>query len=156
MAWQLANEPRPLSNVEEYLSWIKGAVKLIRSLDCNHMIHLGSEGPTPWPSYVGTDIVRDHELMDYVGVHVWPQNWGWYDPMSKSSDALQVASEKAVCVRLPRLVSCQIRQNLSTHLAARSLGLNPPLPLADHAHAVPSSSFFILPHLISVSRVYFT
>ncbi|KAL1503283.1 hypothetical protein AB1Y20_011336 [Prymnesium parvum] len=103
MAWQLANEPRPLGRVEAYGAWIDGAAALLRAHDCNHMLSLGSEGPTPWPEYVRTDVRRDHAAMDYVAVHVWPQNWGWYEPTAEggggggegAGEALRAAWEKA-------------------------------------------------------------
>ncbi len=84
MAWQLANEPRPLTNGAAYRLWIREAAALIRSLDCRHLISLGSEGRTPFQSYVGNQIPEDHEHVDYVTAHIWPQNWKWYD--SKRQD----------------------------------------------------------------------
>ena len=87
MAWQLANEPRPLSNVDAYLRWIEGAVGLIRRIDCHHMVNLGSEGDTPWPSYVHTDLARDHRLMDYVGVHVGHRQLRTHAPSTHQTGA---------------------------------------------------------------------
>ena len=50
---------------------------------------MGSEGPTPWPSYVNNDLRQDHgsEHIDYVTIHVWPQNWGWFDPAASKGSA---------------------------------------------------------------------
>ena len=50
---------------------------------------MGSEGPTPWPSYVNNDLRQDHgsEHIDYVTIHVWPQNWGWFDPTASKGSA---------------------------------------------------------------------
>jgi mannan endo-1,4-beta-mannosidase len=82
MAWELANEPRALSNVDAYLGWIATSAQLIKSLDHNHLVTIGSEGDTSEPSYSGTEYLRDHSLsaIDYGTAHVWAQNWGWYDP----------------------------------------------------------------------------
>lgn len=114
LAWQLANEPRPLGRVAAYSRWIEGAVELIHSLDGNHMISLGSEGPTPWPEYVQSDLQRDHRLIDYVTIHVWPQNWNWYDPTGQGK-SLEHAWSQARCTLLSALVSmalCQPSPNL--------------------------------------------
>lgn len=83
MAWELANEPRALSNVDSYLAWVATSAQLIKSLDHNHLVTIGSEGDTSDPSYSGTEYLRDHSLsaIDYGTAHVWAQNWGWYDPL---------------------------------------------------------------------------
>jgi mannan endo-1,4-beta-mannosidase len=84
MAWELANEPRALSNVDSYLAWVAASAQLIKSLDHNHLVTIGSEGDTSVPSYSGTEYLRDHSLsmIDYGTAHVWAQNWGWYDPLN--------------------------------------------------------------------------
>jgi hypothetical protein len=55
---------------------------VVRASAPRHMVALGSEGPTPWPGYVRTSILDDHKAVDYVAIHVWPQNWLWYDPIA--------------------------------------------------------------------------
>jgi mannan endo-1,4-beta-mannosidase len=82
MAWELANEPRALGNVDSYLAWIATSAQLVKSLDHHHLVTIGSEGDTSEPSYSGTEYLRDHSLsaIDYGTAHVWVQNWGWYDP----------------------------------------------------------------------------
>eukprot|EP00962_Isochrysis_galbana_P047707 scaffold19627_cov56-Isochrysis_galbana.AAC.1 len=64
-AWELANEPRPMSHRPAYASWIARQAKLIRSLDPNHMVTVGSEGRTPYPE-AGVDVVADHEHADFM------------------------------------------------------------------------------------------
>src|SRR6185503_14622676 len=83
MAWELANEPRALSNVDDYLAWVAASAQLVKSLDHNHLVTIGSEGDTSEPGYSGTEYLRDHSLsaIDYGTAHVWVQNWGWYDPL---------------------------------------------------------------------------
>lgn len=77
LSWQLANEPRALSKGDAYRSWIQKTARLIRSMDCAHLISLGSEGVTRWPEYVQNDYVQDSLHVDYVTVHVRPEDWGW-------------------------------------------------------------------------------
>jgi beta-glucosidase len=97
MAWELANEPRALSNVDSYLAWIATTARLIKSLDRDHLVTIGSEGDTSEPSYSGTEYLRDHSLsmIDYGTAHVWAQNWGWYDPLHAVTYAPAVALAKA-------------------------------------------------------------
>jgi mannan endo-1,4-beta-mannosidase len=98
MAWELANEPRALSHVDSYLAWIATGAQLIKSLDHNHLVTVGSEGDTSQPGHSGTEYLRDHALsaIDYGTAHVWAQNWGWYDPLDAvATYAPAVARAKA-------------------------------------------------------------
>lgn len=98
MAWELANEPRPLGNVDRYLAWIATTAQHIKSLDPDHLVTTGSEGDTGMPGYTGTEYLRDHasSAIDYGTAHLWAQHWGWYDPRdAASSFAPAVARAKA-------------------------------------------------------------
>ncbi|MDR1416895.1 MAG: cellulase family glycosylhydrolase, partial [Prevotellaceae bacterium] len=46
MSWQVGNEPRALSKEGKpaFAKWLKEAIALIRTLDGNHLISIGSEG----------------------------------------------------------------------------------------------------------------
>jgi mannan endo-1,4-beta-mannosidase len=81
MAWELCNEPRGLNNIEAYRKWINNTAGLIKNLDPNHLVTIGSEGTTS-SSYSGTDPETDHAdaNIDYLTIHIWVQNWGVYDP----------------------------------------------------------------------------
>jgi mannan endo-1,4-beta-mannosidase len=82
MSWQLANEPRGMIRPKLYRAWIERSARLIKSLDPNHLISIGSEGDTASGKIAGTNPLKDHasELIDYITCHIWPQNWSWYDP----------------------------------------------------------------------------
>lgn len=98
MAWELANEPRALGHVDAYLAWVATSAQLIKSLDHDHLVTIGSEGDTSSPSDSGTEYLRDHSLsaIDYGTAHVWVQNWGWYDPADADTTyAPAVAQAKA-------------------------------------------------------------
>mmetsp|Transcript_4791 Transcript_4791/g.4525 ORF Transcript_4791/g.4525 Transcript_4791/m.4525 type:complete len:129 (+) Transcript_4791:289-675(+) len=43
MSWQLANEPRSI-NCKEWASWISGRSQLLKYLDSNHIVSIGTEG----------------------------------------------------------------------------------------------------------------
>ena len=88
MAWQLANEPRPgrdggpgSKNLDVYFRWIDHAAMFIHSIDKNHLVNAGTEG------VVGTLQSDDYFLkafqtpsIDYLNLHLWPLNWGWFNP----------------------------------------------------------------------------
>jgi mannan endo-1,4-beta-mannosidase len=83
MAWELANEPRGFhNNAASFNTWIDSTAAYIKGLDPNHLVTTGCEGDTPWPSWNGLDFVQNHNgcHIDYATIHIWPQNWGWYDP----------------------------------------------------------------------------
>jgi mannan endo-1,4-beta-mannosidase len=73
-AWELANEPRRYPD-----AWIDDTAAYIKSLDPHHMVTTGSEGSPPWENQ---DFIATHNgpAIDYATIHIWPQNWGWYDP----------------------------------------------------------------------------
>jgi len=79
-SWELANEPRRYPQ-----GWIDETSAYIRSLDPNHMVTTGSEGAPPGEP--GQDFIRTHAApgVDYATVHIWPQNWGWFDPKRPAS-----------------------------------------------------------------------
>lgn len=77
-AWELANEPRRYP-----AGWIEETAGYIKSLDPNHLVTTGSEGQ------IGGDFAATHAAasIDYATVHIWPQNWGWYDPRDPATYA---------------------------------------------------------------------
>ncbi len=83
MAWELANEPRGMGNAEAFNAWIDETAAYVKSLDPRHLVTAGSEGETPLPLVNGLDFTANHDGpdIDYATVHIWPQNWGWYDPL---------------------------------------------------------------------------
>ena len=89
-SWELANEPRRYPQ-----AWIDGSAAYIKALDPNHMVTTGSEGAPPGEP--AQDFVKTHSApgIDYVTIHIWPQNWGWYDPKKpatfKTAEPLAIA-----------------------------------------------------------------
>ena len=85
MSWQIGNEPRAFSKeaLPAFEKWIAEAAALIRSLDKNHLVSVGSEGAWGCENDLGawTRISAD-ENIDYCNVHLWPYNWGWAKPDS--------------------------------------------------------------------------
>jgi len=80
MAWQIGNEPRAFSKeaLPAFERWIGEAAALIRSLDKNHLISIGSEGA--WGCEGDYDCwqrISADKNIDYCNVHLWPYNWSW-------------------------------------------------------------------------------
>lgn len=86
MAWELANEPRGINKGEIFLKWIDATAGLIKKNDPNHLVTTGSEGKTSSETS-GTDLAKDHSSpnIDYATIHIWVQNWGYYDPKKADS-----------------------------------------------------------------------
>jgi mannan endo-1,4-beta-mannosidase len=88
-SWELGNEPRRYPQ-----SWIDETSAYIKSLDPNHMVTTGSEGAPPGTNQ---DFVKTHSApgIDYATIHIWPQNWDWYDPKRpatyKTAEPLAIA-----------------------------------------------------------------
>jgi len=80
MAWELANEPRPMrpAAADAYARWIKETTAFIKSKDRRHLVTIGHEG------YMGTEDLKLYEEIhadpnvDYLTIHIWPKNWGWF------------------------------------------------------------------------------
>jgi mannan endo-1,4-beta-mannosidase len=89
MTWELANEPRPgrddslgRSNIPAYIAWIENTAEYIHSLDTNHLVCAGTEGTVGTLDSAGLFIASEKTpYIDYVTMHVWPLNWGWFDPL---------------------------------------------------------------------------
>ena len=80
MAWQIGNEPRAFSQEakEPFAQWLSEASALIRSLDTNHLISIGSEGI--WGCENDTALyerISADPNIDYLNAHIWPYNWSW-------------------------------------------------------------------------------
>jgi mannan endo-1,4-beta-mannosidase len=88
MAWQLANEPRPgrvgavaVENLPVFYRWIDQTALFLHSLDTNHLVSTGSEGIVG--SLLSSEFyLESHKTphVDYLTMHLWPLNWGWFDP----------------------------------------------------------------------------
>lgn len=80
MSWQIGNEPRAFSKeaLPAFEKWVSEAASIIRSLDNNHLISIGSEGSWGCENdlNVWKHLCADKNI-DYCNVHLWPYNWGW-------------------------------------------------------------------------------
>ena len=113
MSWQIGNEPRAFSKkaLPAFEKWLAEASALIRSLDSNHLISVGSEGSWGCENDLQSyeRICADRNI-DYCNIHLWPYNWSWAHAESLIED-LPVACRNtkeyidqhlAVCARLQK------------------------------------------------------
>lgn len=80
MSWQIGNEPRAFDTkvLPDFERWLAKASALIRSLDPNHLISIGSEGSWGCENDYGCwERICADENVDYCNVHLWPYNWSW-------------------------------------------------------------------------------
>lgn len=80
MSWQLCNEPRPFADdaKEGFEEWIVKAAKIIKSIDPNHLVSVGSEGLVGCENDLALyERIHNVPEIDYLTIHIWPVNWGW-------------------------------------------------------------------------------
>lgn len=111
MSWQIGNEPRAFDEavLPDFEKWLAEASALIRSLDKNHLISIGSEGSwgceNDWDCY--ERICKDPNI-DYCNIHLWPYNWSWARqdhliedlPQAKANTKDYIDRHLAICARL--------------------------------------------------------
>ncbi|MGN0281320.1 MAG: cellulase family glycosylhydrolase [Prevotella sp.] len=83
MSWQIGNEPRAFGKeeLEPFAKWLAETSALIRSLDPNHLISIGTEGA--WGcegDYETFEKISGDPNIDYCNIHIWPYNWSWAKP----------------------------------------------------------------------------
>jgi mannan endo-1,4-beta-mannosidase len=101
MAWQLCNEPRPggtdaviAKRKPAYEAWVDKTATLIKSLDQNHLVTLGHEGPKGCNDDLAcTQAAQASQAIDYTTAHIWPQNWSWADPKDLAGTFPKVEQE---------------------------------------------------------------
>lgn len=85
MAWELANEPRPSedtadSDIIDFIKWVDETAGYIQSMDKNHLVTTGTEGTVGCLRNAEYFLlVHQTKNIDYVNLHLWPKNWGWFD-----------------------------------------------------------------------------
>lgn len=111
MSWQIGNEPRAFDAkvLPDFERWLAKTSKLIRELDPNHLISIGSEGSWGCENDLGCweRICADPNI-DYCNVHLWPYNWSWarqdhlIDDLGRSCDNTKayINEHLAVCERI--------------------------------------------------------
>lgn len=129
MAWELANEPRPMAidNFEPFIAWVKNTSELIKKLDPNHLVTTGNEGEKGCSESLELfETIHALPAIDYLTFHIWIKNWGWYN--------YQQAEET-----FPQALEL-VEKYFDDHMAVASK-LNKPLVLEEFGIARDGESF---------------
>lgn len=123
MAWQLANEPRPMkkSSIDDYKKWVGKTSQFIKSLDSNHLVSVGAEGIIG--TAMDTSLFKEiHSLpsIDYMTIHLWPKTWQWYngETIHSTTDTTLEKSKKYIELH------SKLCQNINKPLVIEEFGLH--------------------------------
>ncbi len=110
MSWEIANEPRPMRPAanDAYRKWIARAAASIKAKDRRHLVTIGHEGRIGTESIELYESIHNDKNIDYLTIHIWPKNWGWFvngkmsEGFSNATAETQkyIAENAAVAVRL--------------------------------------------------------
>lgn len=114
MAWELANEPRPMRPAanEMYKEWTLSVAKLIKSLDKNHLVTLGTEGQMGTESMDLLKEVHSPKEVDYLTLHIWPKNWGWFRDTSIVDSLPQIIKKSISYIQKHQLLATELNKPL--------------------------------------------
>jgi mannan endo-1,4-beta-mannosidase len=96
MAWEMANEPRPMrpSANSAYKQWIIETTSLIKSMDHHHLVTIGTEGQASTADDIEVyKDIHDNKNIDYLTIHVWPKNWGFFKDTAIAAGMANIISK---------------------------------------------------------------
>ena len=114
MSWELANEPRPMraSAISAYKKWIDQTARLIKSLDRNHLVTIGTEGEMGTESLNVFKEIHSIENVDYLTLHIWPKNWSWFSDTSITDSLDRIISRTRDYIAKHELIADELRKPL--------------------------------------------
>ncbi len=138
MAWELANEPRPMRSFAntDYKKWIADVAAMIKAKDKNHLVTIGHEGRMGTEDLKLFEDINADVNLDYLTIHVWAKNWGWFEG-DKVAEGFPNVVEKAVAyidLHLPvaeRLNKPLIIEEFGLPRDKQSFDINSPTSLRD-------------------------
>lgn len=100
-AWQICNEPRPFTHdpaqIEDFIAYVQGTARLIKSIDPNHMVSTGNEGAMGSNDDIELFTrLNDCPDIDYITIHIWPYNWSWAPEEALMGGSADAALEAAL------------------------------------------------------------
>ena len=113
MSWQIGNEPRAFSKeaLPAFEQWLAETSALIRELDPNHLISIGSEGAWGCEGDYGCwERICADKNIDYCNIHLWPYNWSWARqdhliedlPQAKANTKDYIDRHLAICAKIKK------------------------------------------------------
>jgi mannan endo-1,4-beta-mannosidase len=114
MAWELANEPRPMrpSANNQYCEWINSTAAYIKKTDKKHLITLGVEGEMGTEGMGLFEKIHSGKNIDYLTIHIWPKNWGWFKGTDISSSLNEVIQKTAMYINGHEAIAKKINKPL--------------------------------------------
>lgn len=115
MSWEIANEPRPMrpAAITKYKEWIFSVATLIKSIDKNHLLTIGTEGT------IGTEnseelytAIHSASTIDYLTIHIWPKNWAWFADTAISKGFSTVIEKTANYIKSHERIAAIIQKPL--------------------------------------------
>ncbi len=134
MSWEIANEPRPMRPVaiEVYKKFIHETAVLIRSLDPNHLVTTGAEGDTGTETMEVFRTIHEDRNIDYLTIHIWPKNWGWFSDTAIGRSFDQVLEKTGDYIKR----HAEVARELNKPLVIEEFGL----PRDLHSFSLQSST----------------
>ncbi|MFW5973415.1 MAG: glycoside hydrolase 5 family protein [Bacteroidota bacterium] len=80
MSWQLGNEPRGFDHTLAYQEWVPKTAGILKLLAPKQLVSLGGEGKLTDLERTAFEEVSRTPHLDYLTIHIWIENWSWYDP----------------------------------------------------------------------------
>lgn len=115
MSWELANEPRPMraEAFDAFKKWVLAAATYIKFIDKNHLVTTGTEGVmgAEGSAALFADI-HTFKPIDYLTIHIWPKNWGWFRDTSIKKDLPQVISKSVDYIKQHEAIAKKINKPL--------------------------------------------
>lgn len=136
MAWELANEPRPMRPAanEAYKKWIAGVAAMIKAKEKNHLVTIGHEGFMGTESLSLFEEIHADKNIDYLTIHIWAKNWGWFKG-EEIAEGFPNVIEKAVAYIKQHI---PVAEKLNKPLVIEEFGL----PRDKHSFDPKASTFF--------------
>lgn len=115
MSWEVANEPRPMrpASILKYTEWLSSVASLIKSIDTNHLVTLGTEG------VIGTEnseqlyeSLHSSKTVDYLTIHIWPKNWVWYSDTSISKNLSVILRKTESYIEQHKVIAARVMKPL--------------------------------------------
>ncbi len=121
MAWELANEPRPMRPFanDDYKKWIADVAAMIKAKDKNHLVCIGHEGLMGTESLPLFEEIHADKNIDYLTIHIWAKNWGWFKD-DKVAEGFPNVVEKATAYLEQHLA---VAERLNKPLVIEEFGL---------------------------------
>jgi mannan endo-1,4-beta-mannosidase len=100
--------------IPDYTKWIDEASTLVKSLDQNHLVTTGAEGSMGTENLETFEAAHAFKNIDYLTIHIWPKNWGWFSDtcinknlnsiFSRTAEYISKHSESASRLKKPLVV----------------------------------------------------